>query len=91
VTILRPDIHIDASYERAVGRVGRMFPPESEPYEHHRLRGHTTLEKEPHINSFVGQGDEYDLMYEASASSKIFPCTRINQSTGNSSTLSHGN
>jgi len=26
-------------------------------------------------------------MCEASASSKIFPCTRINRSTGNSSTL----
>jgi len=48
--------------------------------------GHTTLENEPHINSFVGQGDGYDMMCKASASSKIFPCTRINQSTGNSST-----
>jgi len=64
-----------------------MFPPESEPYEHHRLRGHTTLENEPHINSFVGQEDGYDLMCKASASSKIFPIIRINRSTGNSSTV----
>jgi len=62
VTILRPDRHLDVTYERAEGRVGRMFPPGSEPYEHHRLRGHTTLENEPHINSFVGQEDGYDLM-----------------------------
>jgi len=84
VTMLGPDRHLNATYERAERRVGRMFPPESEPYEHHRLRGHTTLEKQPHINSFVGQGDGYDLMCEASASSKVFPYTRINPSTGNS-------
>jgi len=75
VTMLRPDRHLDVTYERAEGRVSRMFP-ESEPYKHHRLQGHTTLEKEPHINSFVGQGDGYDLMCKASASSKIFPSVR---------------
>jgi len=86
VTMLRSDRHLDAPYERAEGRVGRMFRPESEPYEHHRLRGHTTLGNEPHINSFVGQGGGYDLICKASASSKVFPSIRINRSTGNSST-----
>jgi len=54
VTMLRPDGHLDVTYERAEGRVSRMSPPESEPYEHHRLRGHNTLENEPHIVLHLG-------------------------------------
>jgi len=51
--------------------------------------GDIPIENEPHINinSFVGQGDGYDPMCKASASSKIFPSMRINRSTGNSSTV----
>jgi len=59
--MLRPgrnvDRQLDVTYEGVAERVSRMFSPESEPYEHHRLRGHATLENEPHLNSFEDQTD----------------------------------